>query len=95
MKVEEIFIYQVHLPIPGGGASVGGAKTPETVESTIAAVETDAGLVGWGENCPFGVANSPSCGTIFNPAKNKSAGGLSGTSCLPTFASPWGSWLST
>jgi L-alanine-DL-glutamate epimerase-like enolase superfamily enzyme len=46
MKIQKISVYQVSLPIPGGGVSVSGAKTPEMVESTIVAVETDGGIVG-------------------------------------------------
>ena len=49
MQIEKIDVYQVDLPIPGGGAQVSGGKAPEVAVSTIVALETDTGIVGWGE----------------------------------------------
>ena len=86
MKIQKIAVYGVDLPIPGGGASVAGGRTPDFAESTIVSLETDAGLVGWGEACPIGVANGPSCGMIFYPEKKRSLGMASGAAYLPTFA---------
>jgi L-alanine-DL-glutamate epimerase-like enolase superfamily enzyme len=86
MKINEISVYQVDLPLPGGGIDVSGGTTPEMATSTIVAVETSTGLVGWGESCPIGVANSPSCGTIFYPGKKRKSSHAPNARYVPTFA---------
>ena len=58
MKIREIRCHEVDLRISlGPYRSAKGSLT--TVKSTILAVETDTGLLGWGEVCPFGANYLP------------------------------------
>lgn len=59
MKISKISVFQKDLPYGGGGLAVGDlseerTRTFETFNSTIVVVETDAGLSGCGESCPWG-----------------------------------------
>ena len=53
-KITRILIYQVDLPIREGSYKWSGGKSVEIFDSTIVAVETDDGRVGYGECCPLG-----------------------------------------
>jgi L-alanine-DL-glutamate epimerase-like enolase superfamily enzyme len=54
MKITKISAYQVDLPLREGSYQWSGGKAVTVFDSTIVAVETDAGLVGHGEVCPLG-----------------------------------------
>ena len=54
MKITKISAYQVDLPLREGSYKWSGGKAVTVFDSTIVAVETDAGLVGHGEVCPLG-----------------------------------------
>jgi cis-L-3-hydroxyproline dehydratase len=54
VKIERILVYQVDLPLHEGGYRWSGGKSVTVFDSTIVAVETDTGLVGYGEVCPLG-----------------------------------------
>src|SRR5437762_2966197 len=54
MKIERIFAYQVDLPLHEGAYKWSGGKSVTVFDSTIVGVETDTGLVGYGEVCPLG-----------------------------------------
>jgi L-alanine-DL-glutamate epimerase-like enolase superfamily enzyme len=54
MKITRISAYQVDLPLREGSYKWSGGKAVTVFDSTIVAVETDAGLVGHGEVCPLG-----------------------------------------
>jgi L-alanine-DL-glutamate epimerase-like enolase superfamily enzyme len=54
MKITRISVYQVDLPLREGSYKWSGGKAVTVFDSTIIAVETDAGLVGHGEVCPLG-----------------------------------------
>ncbi|MEM7118385.1 MAG: mandelate racemase/muconate lactonizing enzyme family protein [Chloroflexota bacterium] len=54
MKITKISVYQVDLAYPGGTYHLSKGRTYTSFDDTIVAVETDAGIVGWGETCPFG-----------------------------------------
>jgi L-alanine-DL-glutamate epimerase-like enolase superfamily enzyme len=59
MHIRKISVYQVDLPLAEGRYSWSGGKSVEVFDSTIVAIETDAGIVGWGEVCPLGPAYLP------------------------------------
>lgn len=54
MKITRIAAYQVDLPLHEGSYKWSGGKSVEVFDSTIVQVETDGGLVGYGEVCPLG-----------------------------------------
>ncbi len=56
MKITRITAYQVDLPLHEGGYKWSGGKSVTVFDSTVVAVETDAGITGWGEVCPLGPA---------------------------------------
>ncbi|MCX6379095.1 MAG: mandelate racemase/muconate lactonizing enzyme family protein [Armatimonadetes bacterium] len=54
MKITRIFAHQVDLPLHEGSYKWSGGKSVTVFDSTIVGVETDAGIVGYGEVCPLG-----------------------------------------
>jgi L-alanine-DL-glutamate epimerase-like enolase superfamily enzyme len=54
MKIQCIRAYQVDLPLHEGTYKWSGGKSVTVFDSTVVAIETDAGLVGFGEVCPLG-----------------------------------------
>lgn len=56
MKITRIAVYQVDLPLHEGSYKWSGGKSVNVFDSTVVAVETDAGITGWGEVCPLGPA---------------------------------------
>lgn len=54
MKIKRIFAHQVDLPLNEGSYKWSGGKSVTVFDSTIVGVETDTGLVGYGEVCPLG-----------------------------------------
>jgi L-alanine-DL-glutamate epimerase-like enolase superfamily enzyme len=60
MKITAIKIYQVDLPLREGRYSWSGGNFMEVFDSTVVAVETDAGITGYAECCPLGSAYLPS-----------------------------------
>ena len=59
MRITRISIYQVDLPVKGGGFHSSGGRVRRSVDSTVVRVDTDAGISGWGETCPFGPDYTP------------------------------------
>ncbi len=59
MKITGIKVYQVDLPLHEGTYNWSGGKSVEVFDSTVVAVETDAGVIGHGEVCPLGPFYSP------------------------------------
>ena len=60
MKITGIKVYQVDLPLKEGRYSWSGGNYMEVFDSTVVAVETDAGITGYAECCPLGSAYLPS-----------------------------------
>ncbi len=60
MKITGVKVYQVDLPLHEGSYKWSGGKHVEVFDSTVVALETDAGVVGFGESCPLGPAYLPS-----------------------------------
>ena len=62
MKIARIAAYQVDLPLHEGSYKWSGGKSVDVFDSTVVAVETDDGLVGYGEVCPLGPFYLPAYG---------------------------------
>lgn len=54
MKIVKVFAYRVELPLRQGSYKWSGGKSVNVFDSTIVGVETDTGLIGYGEVCPLG-----------------------------------------
>ncbi|MFP6719019.1 MAG: cis-3-hydroxy-L-proline dehydratase [Candidatus Poribacteria bacterium] len=54
MKITSIVTYQVNLPLKEGSYNWSRGKSVSVFDSTIVRVETDEGLIGYGEVCPLG-----------------------------------------
>src|SRR5690606_37041976 len=54
MKITAIKAWQVDLPLVEGRYSWSNGNFVEVFDTTVVAVETDAGLTGYAECCPLG-----------------------------------------
>jgi L-alanine-DL-glutamate epimerase-like enolase superfamily enzyme len=59
MKITGIRAWRIELPLHEGRYSWSNGNFVEVFDSTVVAVDTDAGLTGWGEVCPLGPAYLP------------------------------------
>jgi L-alanine-DL-glutamate epimerase-like enolase superfamily enzyme len=59
MKITGIRAYQVDLPLKEGRYRWSNNNFVDVFDSTVVAVDTDAGITGWGECCPLGSAYLP------------------------------------
>ena len=59
MRITRIAAWQVDLPLHEGSYKWSGGKSVTVFDSTVIAVETDAGVTGFGEVCPLGPAYLP------------------------------------
>jgi cis-L-3-hydroxyproline dehydratase len=59
MKIVRVFAHRVDLPLHEGSYKWSGGKSVSVFDSTIVGVETDSGLVGYGEVCPLGPSYLP------------------------------------
>ena len=62
MKITRVLVYQIDLPLTHPYWLSGGRLKFETLDATIVQVETDAGLIGWGEGTPWGHTYLPAHG---------------------------------
>src|SRR6187431_1003939 len=53
MRIVRIFAHRVELPLREGSYKWSGGKAVSVFDSTIVGVETDTGLIGYGEVCPL------------------------------------------
>jgi L-alanine-DL-glutamate epimerase-like enolase superfamily enzyme len=60
MKITSIKVFQVDLPLREGRYNWSGGNFMEVFDSTVVAIETDAGITGYAECCPLGSAYLPS-----------------------------------
>lgn len=60
MKITAIKAWQIDLPLCEGRYSWSNGNFVEVFDSTVVAVETDAGVTGYAECCPLGSAYLPS-----------------------------------
>ena len=49
MKIIQISVYQVDLPLHEGSYNWSGGKSVQVFDSTVVRVDTDEGVSGWGE----------------------------------------------
>jgi L-alanine-DL-glutamate epimerase-like enolase superfamily enzyme len=59
MRITAIRVYQIDLPLHEGSYKWSGDNAVSVFDSTVVAVDTDAGITGWGEVCPLGPAYLP------------------------------------
>ncbi|QDU22504.1 cis-3-hydroxy-L-proline dehydratase [Urbifossiella limnaea] len=59
MRITRVSAYRVGLPLHEGTYKWSGGNAVTVFDSTVVKIETDAGLVGWGESCPLGPAYLP------------------------------------
>lgn len=62
MKIVRISVWQKTLPLAQPYWLSGGRLKFESLDSTILRIDTDAGLSGWGEGCPWGESYLPAHG---------------------------------
>ncbi len=62
MKISRITVYQLDLPLTKPYWLSGGRLRFDTLDSSFVRVETDEGLTGWGEGCPWGHTYLPAHG---------------------------------
>ncbi|MEM7189414.1 MAG: mandelate racemase/muconate lactonizing enzyme family protein [Pseudomonadota bacterium] len=62
MKITNITVWQMTLPLSAPYSLSGGRLTYDSLDSTFVRIDTDAGLGGWGESCPWGHTYLPSHG---------------------------------
>ena len=72
MKITRILAYQVDLPLREGSYSWSGSRRIDAYDSTLVRIETDAGMVGYGEVCPLGPAYLPAYAAGVGPASRSS-----------------------
>ncbi|MCS1411262.1 MAG: Cis-3-hydroxy-L-proline dehydratase [Verrucomicrobia subdivision 3 bacterium] len=54
MKISRIDVYQVDLPLHEGNYNWSGGKSVSVFDSSVVAISTDDGTIGYGEVCPLG-----------------------------------------
>ena len=62
MKITSITVYQASLPLEHPYWLSGGRLKFEVLDSTLVKLETDEGLIGWGEGTPWGHTYVPAHG---------------------------------
>ncbi len=62
MKITRISVWQVDLPLLKPYTLSGGRLRFEKLDSTFIKVDTDEGVAGWGESCPWGHTYLPAHG---------------------------------
>ncbi len=62
MKIARISVYQVDVPLAGGGYRFAKGRLVSVADTTVVRVDTDDGLTGWGETTPLGPTYLPSFG---------------------------------
>ncbi len=59
MRIVRVLGYRLWLPFAEGSYGVSGGRTSAGFDSTVVAVHTDGGIVGWGETAPLGSSYDP------------------------------------
>lgn len=54
MRIARITVYRVDLQIKGGGFCSSGGRVTRHLDTSVVQIDSDAGITGWGETCPFG-----------------------------------------
>ncbi|MGA1738650.1 MAG: mandelate racemase/muconate lactonizing enzyme family protein [Candidatus Nanopelagicaceae bacterium] len=53
MKITKVEVFQKNYTMAAGKFVISGGKVATSQDSTIVRIETDEGLIGWGEHCVF------------------------------------------
>ena len=85
MKITEIHIFSVPLPVKGGPYKMANADV-WALDSTVVKLVCDDGLVGWGETCPVGPTYQPHHAAGARAALAEMAPGLLGADPLQPLA---------
>ena len=59
MKISRITVYRVDLPLTVSTYQLSGGRSYSSLDNTVVAVETNEGVTGWGEFCPWGSNYAP------------------------------------
>ena len=78
IKITRIAVHQITLPLIKPYRLSGGRLLYEALDSTVVGVETDAGVLGWGEGCPSGATCLPAFGMGVRAGLAEIAPGLLG-----------------
>ncbi len=62
MKITRLTVFQINLPLSEPYWLSGGRLKFETLDSTFVRIDTDTGISGWGEGCPWGHTYLPAHG---------------------------------
>ena len=62
MRISRITVWQMDLPLSKPYYLSGGRLRFDRLDSTFVRIDTDAGLSGWGESCPWGHSYLPAHG---------------------------------
>lgn len=62
MKITDIHVWQLELPLSKPYYLSGGRLKFECLDSTLVRLDTDQGVSGWGESCPWGNTYLPAHG---------------------------------
>src|SRR5262245_18860249 len=58
-RIAHVTVFSVELPVADGGFHWSKGRSAAAFDSTLVRLETEDGLVGWGETCPLGAAYVP------------------------------------
>ena len=78
MKIERISVWQLDLPLHKPYFLSGGRLRFDCLDSTLVRLDTDTGMSGWGEACPWGVTYLPAFGRGIRAGIEQLAGVLIG-----------------
>jgi L-alanine-DL-glutamate epimerase-like enolase superfamily enzyme len=59
MRIKRILVWQVDLPLHEGSYKWSAGKSVTVFDSTVVGVETETGVIGYGETCPLGSSYLP------------------------------------
>ena len=79
MKITRISVWQIDLPLLEPYTLSGGRLRFEQLDSTFVKIDTDDGLTGWGESCPWGHTYLPAHGPGVRAGLATMAGALIGS----------------
>ena len=53
MRISRVQVYALRYTLAGGAFTMSGGRVASEQDATVVRIETDDGLVGWGEQCVF------------------------------------------
>ncbi len=79
MKITRMTVWKIDLPLAEPYTYSGGRLRLDRLDSTFLRLETDAGVTGWGEACPWGHSYLPAHGPGVRAAIETLAGAVIGS----------------